>query len=182
MLRLLYFTTEPKTVFYLLQPKIKKVKDMTFDLDTVRMRLSSIRKEFEIPANDREISELCVPRAFISATFGGNPQVTFPTPGPKFLNVHHMDDFMFLNPEYQPVAPGFPGKAGIWFNVGLDDCSEAPRRVFTRVETGKRNLWQFMGMYKMLIADPPFLTTKEWADQKPSVCSRIQEILTVVPA
>jgi len=70
---------------------------MTFDLDTVRMRLSSIRKEFEIPANDREISELCVPRAFISATFGGNPQVTFPTPGPKFLNVHHMDDFMFLN-------------------------------------------------------------------------------------
>jgi len=55
------------------------------------------------------------------------------------------------------APPGFPGNAGLlaWRNFPHFHNEE--------------NLWQYMWMYKVDLADPPCLTTKEWANQKPGI-------------
>ena len=77
-----------------------------------------------------------------------------------------MDDFMYLHPAYQPVAPQVPGACGLFFTTGTSIGKEWPafQRVFTRIDS---NVWQYMGMYRL--TSSPSLTRREWLDQEPKV-------------
>ena len=140
---------------------------------TLRDRLKPIGLDiqdqyFTLPQATREVA---VSRLFVSTTYGGNMQATFPSPARKFLDVHGMDDFMFLPTEYQPEAPLLPGAPGLWFCIDpgyASDLFEKMRRVFVKVVPvvgSKASVYQFMGMYELRPAVPPYLTVEEYAAQ-----------------
>ena len=115
---------------------------------------------------DKGSQDLMVSRDFMASKYGGSMQATFPTIGKKLKEKHGMDDFMYLHPTYQPVAPQVPGACGLFFMPLTSMGSEWPelQRVFTRIDS---NVWQYMGMYRLISS--PSLTTREWADQEPKV-------------
>ncbi|KAK0492801.1 hypothetical protein EDD18DRAFT_1079208 [Armillaria luteobubalina] len=114
---------------------------------------------------DPEIRDVTVDRRFMSQFWGGNTQETFPTIAQKFLDIHHMDDFMYLNLNMNPHAPQMPGAPGLFFS-SLSDEGDAEwsrsgiHRVFSWIDSGK---WQYMGQYTMERAAP--LTMEEWSRQ-----------------
>ena len=122
---------------------------------------------------DQATREVVVTRLFMSKTYGGNMQMTFPIPAPKFLDVHGMDDFMFLPTAFQPEAPLLPGAPGLWFNNNdNEEGLDKPQRVFVQVVPvvgSKKSVYQFMGMYMVRPAVPAYLTVEEYAAQSPQV-------------
>ncbi|KAF9558416.1 hypothetical protein CPC08DRAFT_559716 [Agrocybe pediades] len=111
-----------------------------------------------------------VTRRFLSSTYGGNPQEAFPKPSQKFLNIHGMDDWMYINPNYQPEAPQLPGAPGLFFgSQPSDEGYKEVLRVFTRIKDG---IWQYMGMYELKGCTPPSLTRAEWQEQPQKVRSK----------
>ena len=107
-----------------------------------------------------------VSRDFMASKYGGSMQATFPDISQKHKDKHGLDDFMYLHPAYQPVAPQVPGACGLFFIPHTSVGREWPRlqRVFTRIES---NVWQYMGMYRL--TSSPSLTRREWLDQEPKV-------------
>lgn len=111
-----------------------------------------------------------VSRDFMSSEYGGSMQATFPVIGEKLKEKHGMNDFMYLHPAYQPVAPQVPGACGLFFipisSIGQE--WDTLQRVFTRIES---NVWQYMGMYRL--TSSPSLTRREWLDQEPKVSNML---------
>lgn len=128
---------------------------------------------------DKSLQDVMVSRVFMSAEYGGGSQAVCPTIGKKHIEKHGMNDFMFLHPEYQPVAPQVPGACGLFMSPGTSVGHEWPsvQRLFTRIES---NVWQYMGMYRLMSS--PSLTKREWADQdrkvNPSTYRLIFTIIT----
>lgn len=93
-------------------------------------------------------------------------QATCPNIGKHRLEQHGMNDFMYLHPDYQPVAPQVPGACGLFFRTGTSVGYTWPllQRVFTRIQS---NVWQYMGTYRL--TSSPSLTPAEWAKQEPKV-------------
>ena len=124
---------------------------------------------------DQATREVVVTRKFISETYGGNMQMTNPIPARKFLDVHGMDDFMFLPTAFQPEAPLLPGAPGLWFNNNADEALEGfdkPKRVFVQVVPvvgSRKSVYQFMGMYMVRPAVPEYMTVEEYAALSPQV-------------
>ncbi|KAK0448108.1 hypothetical protein EV421DRAFT_1706184 [Armillaria borealis] len=124
------------------------------------------------PVNlDPEIRDFAVDRRFMSQFWGGNTQETFPNIAQKFLDVHHTNDFMYLNLNMNPHAPQMPGAPGLFFssrsNVGSAEWYRSgTQRVFSRIDSKK---WQYMGQYEMERAAP--LTVEEWGRQHHAVVS-----------
>lgn len=87
----------------------------------------------------------------------------------KFLDVHHMDDFMYLNLNMNPHAPQVPGAPGLFFDADdmvepVDDSWSKIKRVFSRIDSAQ---WEYMGQYKM---EPvASLTMEEWNEQRNTV-------------
>jgi len=133
-------------------------------------------KEFPVIL-ESEIKELAVSRYFLSSSFGGSAFEVFPNIGEDWIRKHGMNDFMYLNPDFQPIAPGIPGGGALWIDVEPADLQGNPpdskidfsqmKRVFSRM---KPNEWQFVGMYRVKPADPPYLTAEEWKLQGANVC------------
>ncbi|KAF4615940.1 hypothetical protein D9613_011356 [Agrocybe pediades] len=129
-------------------PLVKKIKDMELSLSIVRDRLIPIGVEpfnVTLPMTSRTM----VTRPFMSSTYGGNRQKMFPTPSQKFLDTHGMDDWMYINPEFQPEGP--------------------KRQVLLACIS---ILWpetQYMGMYEVKRSTPPALTQAEWLSQADKV-------------
>ncbi|PBK65592.1 hypothetical protein ARMSODRAFT_891695, partial [Armillaria solidipes] len=118
----------------------------------------------EVPL-DHDVRDVVVDRRFMSKVYGGNRQESFPRVAQKFLDVHHMDDFMYLNLAMNPHAPQVPGAPGLFFDADepVDEISKT-RRVFSRIRSKQ---WEYMGQYKM---EPvASLTTEEWNQQRNTV-------------
>jgi len=116
---------------------------------------------------DQATREAKVTRAFMSKTYGGNSQQTYPPIGPDFLAKHGMNDFMYINKKFQSEAPEIPGAPGLFFCTGDGHASdESPRRVL--VSIGKSE-WQYLGQYHMARSHIPFLTKEEWAAEPKKV-------------
>ncbi|KAF9558414.1 hypothetical protein CPC08DRAFT_819351 [Agrocybe pediades] len=147
-------------------PLVKKIKDMELSLSIVRDRLIPIGVEpfnVTLPMTSRTM----VTRQFMSSTYGGNRQKMFPTPSQKFLDTHGMDDWMYINPEFQPEGPETPGAPGLYFDsLAGDSDLDGTLRVFTRIQIG---IWQYMGMYEVKRSTPPALTQAEWLSQADKV-------------
>ncbi|KAF9558415.1 hypothetical protein CPC08DRAFT_667608 [Agrocybe pediades] len=151
-------------------PKVKKKKDIELTLDTIWNRLIPIGglKLFDITLPKVNL-DVMVTRQFLSSTYGGNPQRMCPKPSKKFLDVHGMNDWMYLNPDYQHVAPQVPGAPGLCFDSEeADEDFDGMKRVFTRIQSG---FWQYMGTYEIKRSTPPALTMAEWRDQPRKVRS-----------
>lgn len=144
-------------------------------LSTLKDRLKPIGLEIQDQyfTLDQATREVAVPRLFITNTYGGNMQQTFPKPARSFLDVHGMNDFMFLPTAYQPEAPLLPGAPGLWFcSDPYYDQFEDLQRVFVKVVPlvgSQKSVYQFMGMYKLRSAAPAYLTVAEYAAQSPQV-------------
>jgi len=102
----------------------------------------------------------------MSKTFGGSEQGIFPPIGKKFLDLHGMDDFMYLNPDFQPEGPQVPGAPGLYFNLEKGGDFSQIMRVLTRLKVG---VWQYMGMYRVNRSERPALTKAEWLSQSTKV-------------
>lgn len=115
---------------------------------------------------DKGTLDFMVSRDFMASVYGGSMQATRPSIGKKLKERHGMDDFMYLHPSYQPVAPQVPGACGLFFETHTSIGSDWPevQRVFTRIDS---NIWQYMGMYRLMSS--PSLTTREWNYQEPKV-------------
>lgn len=140
-------------------------------LNTLKDRLKPIGLEIQDQyfTLDQAAREVVVKRLFISQTYGGNMQETFPKPARRFFDVHGMDDFMFLPTQYQPEAPLLPGAPGLWFcSDPYYDRFDQMQRVFVKVVPvvgSKESVYQFMGMYKVRAAVPSHLTVAEYKAQ-----------------
>ncbi|KJA21624.1 hypothetical protein HYPSUDRAFT_216177 [Hypholoma sublateritium FD-334 SS-4] len=162
-----------KKLALLKNPKVKKDMRMALLASTLRDRLKPIGLEIQDQffTLDQATREVVVRRLFISQTYGGSMQETFPKPASKFLDVHGMNDFMFLPTEYQPEAPLLPGAPGLWFcSDPYYDRFEEMQRVFVKVVPvvgSKKSVYQYMGMYKLRSAAPAYLTVAEYAAQTP---------------
>ncbi|KIM42680.1 hypothetical protein M413DRAFT_26695 [Hebeloma cylindrosporum] len=114
---------------------------------------------------DQATREVKVTRIFMSQTYGGNSQRTYPPIGAHFLAKHGMNDFMYINKKYQIEAPEIPGAPGLFFCTGDTHASDvSARRVLVSIKQG---IWQYLGQYQMArsCTPSPFLTTEEWAAQ-----------------
>ncbi|KAJ7100097.1 hypothetical protein B0H15DRAFT_944468 [Mycena belliarum] len=101
-------------------PVVKKPKDTpTLSLDTIRERLRDIGYDPYPIDLEKEVLDATVTREFMSHTYGGNPQVMYPTIGKKFLDKTGMKYFMYPNLSYNPHCPEVPGAPGLLFHV---DC------------------------------------------------------------
>ena len=119
----------------------------------------------------KEIAEFKFNRKYISHLYGGNTQKTFPKPRDEMLELHGLDDWMFLSLDFNPHAPTKPGHSGLFFSEEgrATKTWDTVERTFVLVGSGK---WLYMGQYKM---EPGItLSTDLWKKQKPAVrpCSR----------
>ena len=146
---------------------------MSLHRDTLRARFQALGPSaldlYPITL-DKGSQDLMVSRDFMASEYGGSMQATLPSISKKLLEKHGMDDFMYLHPAYQPVAPQVPGACGLFFMTGsaMGDEWDRIQRVFTRIDS---NIWQYMGMYRL--TSSPSLTTREWAEQEPKVIFKI---------
>ncbi|EAU82332.2 hypothetical protein CC1G_06642 [Coprinopsis cinerea okayama7 len=95
----------------------KKVKNENAQLHKSiiwsRLQQNGVSPElFEIEF-DQDMLHLAVPRLFISNTYGGSMQCTFPRISGDKLREHGLDDWFFLPLDYQPEAPEIPGAPGL---------------------------------------------------------------------
>lgn len=161
-------------IVVIIQDKVKKNEDRCLLPETLRARIRPIG--FDVQDQyitvDNVTREHMVTRQFMSETYGGSPQEVQPIIGDLYRIDHDMDDFFYMNTEYQPEAPEVPGAPGLWFStesgsdIGL-------RRVFTKIKdrTAKHdNKWLYVGQYELCAATPSSLTVAEWRAQ-PAVVS-----------
>ncbi|CAA7269200.1 unnamed protein product [Cyclocybe aegerita] len=144
-------------------PNVQKVQDMEFDLDTVMSRLRPIGLEIFPIDLPPDVLEFTVSRKFMSTTYGGNSQATFPTIKPQHLARHGLENWAYLHPKYQPFAPEIPGAPGLFICCAHTKDYSNIKRVLTRI---KSNQWLPVGDYKFDKSVRPFLTVAEWARQK----------------
>ena len=138
--------------------------------DTVRSRLKHLNLDLYPITLDRAMQEVMVTRRFMSSTYGGGMQEVRPRIAKKFYDIHHMDDFFYLNLSYQPEAPQVPGAHGLYFCTEPGPDIPGRLRIFTRILD---SLWQFVGFYTAKATAA--LTKEEWAIQPARV--RILSIL-----
>ncbi|KAF9457258.1 hypothetical protein BDZ94DRAFT_256303 [Collybia nuda] len=141
--------------------EVKKNYDLGLSLDTVFRRIDDLNiKEFPINLDDELLNET-VTRDFLSSTFGGNSQATFPQISAKNVQKHGFNDFMCLNLEYNPRAPQRAGFPGLFFMCSDKDLRSKWRadqqRVFVRIAV---NVWLYIGQYSLIRAAG--LTVAEW--------------------
>lgn len=140
-------------------PKVKKKKGVVqLSQDSVRARLNPIGLDiFDIPLPPT-ISNVGFPREFISTHYGGNTQSTFPTIGKKYIDLHGVIDYMYLNLCYNPHAPQVPGAPGLYYGWSGD-----PTMTFRLICRTESNEWTYVGEYKMGPCAP--LSVEEWNSQ-----------------
>lgn len=127
-----------------------------------------INYKYPIPL-PKEVAECTLNRKYISHLYGGNIQETFPTPRDEMVELHGLDDWMFLSLDFNPHAPTRPGHSGLFFSEEGRATKPWPtiERTFILVQSGK---WMYMGQYKM---EPGItLSTELWRQQKRSVRRR----------
>jgi len=153
----------------LIQPKVKRKEDFVLDGDTVRARMSGIRKDpYPVPL-ERAIQHVDVTRLFLSTIYGGSAQETFPRIAKEKLAVHGLNDFMYPNLDLNPYAPELPGASGLFFapsDQATRKWEQHVQRVITRLKAGA---WLYVGQYR--IVPVASLTKDEWASQKDKVLS-----------
>jgi len=145
-------------------PKVKQKNDSGFRLDTVHSRMRNIGYEpydISLPAH---ILEATFSRKYLSATYGGNPQQTFPVISNENFLRHGLRNFMYLNLDYDPHAPQIPGAPGLFFECESYVKQWELQRVITRLLPGE---WNPEGLYK--ISPAPSLTKEEWQAQAATV-------------
>ena len=107
---------------------------------------------------DQATREATVSRTFMSKTYGGSEQRTYPSIRAEFLALHGMNDFMYLNKTFQSAAPELPGAPGLFY-CPIEHDTTWTRRVLVRLRPG---IWQYLGQYRMQRSHIPFLTKEEW--------------------
>ena len=148
---------------------MKKPANLILNPDTLRARFQALGPSaldlYPITL-DKSSQDVMVSRNFMASKYGGSMQATLPEISKNHKEKHGMEDFMYLHPGYQPVAPQVPGACGLFFTTGTSIGYEWPtlQRVFTRIDS---NIWQYMGMYRL--TSSPSLTRQEWLDQEPKV-------------
>ncbi|KAL0566578.1 hypothetical protein V5O48_015432 [Marasmius crinis-equi] len=100
----------------------KKYKQEDMPLQTIDRYTSSITNLYVEEDEDLDINFTST-RAFISDTFGGSPQGTFPSVRGDKLTKMIKDgfgegDLTFLNLNYNPYMPQMSGRSGIFFSNG----------------------------------------------------------------
>ncbi|KAF8959386.1 hypothetical protein BDZ97DRAFT_1667283, partial [Flammula alnicola] len=114
---------------------------------------------------DKVTQEAMVTRRFISGVYGGNMQMTFPQISEAKLATHNYGNrFMFLNTDYQPMAPQVPAAPGLFIDCEAEptDWGESGEwRVFSKV--GKA--WLFVGFYRLAASKRPSMSQEEWNEQ-----------------
>ncbi|TFY68478.1 hypothetical protein EVG20_g3536 [Dentipellis fragilis] len=137
--------------------KFKKKYDE--DRITLQNRIDAVGRDPFPIALDPAIRNAGVSRDFMSAVYGSSPQGTFPTISPDKLAMHGLNDFMYINTEFNPFAPQEPGETALFFIAGLIDGKVWPplSRVFVKKEVGQ---WVYMGQYKVEEMQP--LSAEEW--------------------
>ncbi|KAF8954255.1 hypothetical protein BDZ97DRAFT_1977970, partial [Flammula alnicola] len=66
---------------------------------------------------DKITQEATVSRLFMAKVYGGNMQETIPKVAAKFVAVHGMNDFMYINKDFQPVAAIIPCAPGLFLGT-----------------------------------------------------------------
>lgn len=150
---------------------MKKKQNVSLSPDTVRERLKNIGYELYPIELDKSIQDVTVTREFMSKVYGGNSQETLPKISEKKLAVHGLNDFMYLNLDFNPHAPQVPGAPGLYFDIDSDPYvlpaeDDWPKimRLFSRIQP---KIWIYCGHYKMNRVHS--LTKEEWASQSPKV-------------
>lgn len=141
-------------------------KDMVLHPDTLRAcfrALGPSALELYPITLDKGSQDMMVSRGFMSANYGGSMQTTCPEIGKRRLEQDGMDNFMYLHPDYQPVAPQVPGACGLFFttHTSIGFMWPSLERLFTRIQS---NVWQYMGTYRL--RSSPSLTPREWEEQE----------------
>jgi hypothetical protein len=156
--------------------KVKvKLEDVQFDDDISNKRYKAHGiSPFPIPINvSRDVYEVTVPRFFMCNVYGGNPVQVRPKISEENLTGHGFDNFFYLALDAHPQAPRIPGSPGLFFSIGDDESDQASEpepgllRVFTRIYTKPKALWQYQGQYQIRASES--ITKEEWARQTPEV-------------
>lgn len=108
-------------------------------------------------------------RDFISETYGGNTQDTYPRIRKEKLLEHGMDDWLFFNLDMNPRAPKDIGLAGLSadpYTETQENPARGPYRYFGRLSSRR---WKYMGQYIMEPAE--LFTVEEWRRQNSAVRS-----------
>lgn len=155
--------------------------DLALNPNTIRDRLKPIGLDIQDQyfTIDQATREAMVTRLFMSAEYGGNPVKTFSTPKESFLRRHGMNDFMYVNTDYQPHAPEVPGAPALWFDCEVATIAYINKRTLTKIqdtESEHNDKWLYVGHYDDMPADPPFLTVEEWEAQLPKVSHILNRI------
>ncbi|KAH6873716.1 hypothetical protein BKA70DRAFT_1352579 [Coprinopsis sp. MPI-PUGE-AT-0042] len=155
---------------------VKKVKpeNLRFDLNVLWSRLvtAKIPPDLFPVTLEPAIRDVCVSRVFMSKTWGGSSQRTFP-PIDKKKFKHGLDDFMYPGSASQSATPEVPGAPGLWLDVEdtsgtwwRDRYGDTPVRLFTCIVKSPAR-WQYQGQYRIRIAKT--LEKEEWRQQKAEV-------------
>ncbi|KAF9442451.1 hypothetical protein P691DRAFT_779407 [Macrolepiota fuliginosa MF-IS2] len=144
-------------------PRVKIKAGVTLDDATLFDRTRGIPSLLEEITStvSREIRDVAVPREFLSSIYGGNSQETFPKIAKRFVDQHHLEDFMYPSLDYNPAAPQVPGAPGLFLKTSGPAWEwDRIQRVITRIASGA---WQYMGQYSL--RPVASLTIHEWAQQ-----------------
>ncbi|KAJ2912249.1 hypothetical protein MD484_g8160, partial [Candolleomyces efflorescens] len=155
--------------------KVKiKLEDLEFDDDISKRRYKAHGiSPFPVPINvGRDVYEVMVPRFFMSSVYGGNFVEVMPAISEEKFREHGFRNFFYAALDAHPQAPRIPGAPGLWFSAGdVPDRESEPEpeilRVFTRVVTKPKALWQYQGQYQLRASES--ITKEEWARQAPEV-------------
>lgn len=137
---------------------------MVFGADTVVSRITQAGISLDLfPTNcEKELQDVMVRRDFMVKTFGGNGRMTFPSISSSRVEGHGLNDFMYICPQWQPIAPEVPGAPGLWLTIDEYKRHGQTRRLFTRISRCPA-LWQYQGQYELRSAQK--LTKEEWGKQ-----------------
>ncbi|KAG7092153.1 hypothetical protein E1B28_008522 [Marasmius oreades] len=160
--------------------KVKKENDPELWLD-----IKTIARYYEpipdFPVDEEELdTDFVVPRLFLSKTFGGNCQETYPTFAKdkrKELEMQGFGDgeWACLHQHYNPFMPTRPGRPGLFFGSG-DKCEieklevkkkNGPPRRDRVIAWLKPNQWLYVGQYDVSFTS--FLSKEEWLQLTPKV-------------
>ena len=109
-------------------PKKEKIKQ-----DAIQLPPEEVHKMIEKmgltehPVEEKKNTYRTITRAFLSAVYGGSPQVMYPTPRKAKVREHGISQFLCPNLLYNPHAAAMPGKPGLLFAVMMRP-SRARRR------------------------------------------------------
>ncbi|KAH9935935.1 uncharacterized protein BXZ73DRAFT_45411, partial [Epithele typhae] len=106
----------------------------------------------DIPDGLRDVT---VTRNQLSGRFGGSPMEMFPKPKAEDLARHGRDNFLCINPVWNPHAPLRPGHTGLLFV--MREIHPIKQALFVRLQLNK---WQYMGDYELPSFTP--LSAERW--------------------